>query len=316
MARRRCGVYTVGVARWRCASGGSGRGAAIGYPRGKHASLRIAAPSAAAVALFAAIFAGIVWSQRRPAPPPRFSIADRIATEAADRPSATPLRRAFAMPATAPVSRSASPAAAIASPPTSPAVTAAPHVVTPGGAAPAAGQRPPGEVRRRALAEQIALRTGQLRATIEYGDGTRTDAAARFELDAQRRVLRLSLALTPQASQAGSGLELVLIGDRAWQRAGGGPWATASSVDGVQEQVELFLPSLAALNGAAIEQSGDGATFRWYDANTDTDVALTVDAATGTPRLLVGAGRRDRTMLTVLYTTWNAPVEIVAPTIP
>jgi len=168
-------------------------------------------------------------------------------------------------------------------------------------------------VLQQVAAAEAALRTGQLEAMIDYGNGTRSSAQVRFDLGTLGRVPRLHIITIYQSATGTQTVERITIGDRAWQRQPDGPWAAIAEQEGAWGQVQTFLPHATSIMGAESDNGKDLAVLRWYNAGHDADVTLSVDPATGVPRELRQVGRTTGEVLTVTYSGWNTAVEITPP---
>jgi hypothetical protein len=168
-------------------------------------------------------------------------------------------------------------------------------------------------VLQQVAAAEAALRTGQLEATIDYGNGTRSAAQVRFDLGDTGRVPRLHIITTYQSATGTQTLERITIGDKAWQRQPNGPWTAIAEQEGAWGQVQTFLPHAASVSNPESVSGTNPVVLRWYGADRDTEVTLSVDPATGVPRELRQVGRTTGQVLTVTYSGWNTAVEITPP---
>jgi CAAX protease family protein len=170
----------------------------------------------------------------------------------------------------------------------------------------------------RAILQQVAasvamLRTGQIEAMLDYGGGTNTSAQLSFDLGGQQSVPRFHIVTSYTGSEKAYITELVVIGDKAWQRQSNAPWRAAVAQAGAWDQVQIFLPSVDSTANLEVEHAPNIMTLRWYDATRDADVTLQVDPATGAPRKLRQVSRATGLALAVIYREWNTPVEITLP---
>jgi hypothetical protein len=227
------------------------------------------------------------------APPTPAVVTTPEAQELADAPpatTATPPR-----PATAPPT------------PTAPATPTARPTATP---APQPTPDPAAVVALEQIqAATAALRSGSLEAVTEQRDGGRTTEVLRFDLgDAQRepRLLRVTTTATTTT-------ELLMVGDRAWQRQGPTTWTPVAGQPPIPAQVQAFLPDVAAATQPQIASGSDPPVVQWYAANTDTDVSVGLAAGEPVLRELRYVPRADGAALTVSYRSWNTFVDIIAP---
>jgi len=157
-----------------------------------------------------------------------------------------------------------------------------------------------------------ALRTGELQALVDYGQGSRSLARVRFDLGDAEHAPRLHIITTYESANGSQTSERIIIGDQSWQRQPDGRWASVTEEEGVWGQVQTFLPHAAEISNAEIE-SGDPTILQWYEVGRDADVTLQIDPATGIPHELRQVGRTTKMILTVLYNGWNTAVEIMPP---
>jgi hypothetical protein len=245
------------------------------------------------------------------APPTRAARAPTVAALAAPV-VASPATAGGAAAGTA-VGTAAAPSPPPTASPAPPATAASPSG---GGQASPAPSRPASvaALREQAARAEAALRTGELEATIEYGNGARAALVLRFDLRDERAP---RLHLTTSGGEAGAQpLEVVLIGDRAWQRQPGGHWAPTAAREGLLDQLQALLPHAASAANAEAVPAADGAALRWDDAARNAEVTLQVDPAAGVPRQLRLVGRPSGARVTVIYRGWNTPVDIAPPATP
>jgi hypothetical protein len=176
---------------------------------------------------------------------------------------------------------------------------------------PLTGVRLPAEMRRHVAVAEGGLRAGQFEATIDDG-GARSSVQVRFARADDQHPARLHITTTATDGR-GAPVELVLIGDRSWQRQPDGRWISVAAQGGEWEQVDALLPRVAAAPDPATEDRGAVTILRWYDAGRNADVTLEVETATGTPRQLQQVTRGSGPTIRVAYTGWNRPVDIAPP---
>jgi excisionase family DNA binding protein len=166
---------------------------------------------------------------------------------------------------------------------------------------------------QRFVAARAALRTGQLQAVLDYGTKTRASAQIDFDLGDKHSAPRFHMV----TSYAGVGkaltTELIVIGDKAWQRQQDAPWTVAAEQPGAWEQVAIYLPAIDSTMDLKMAPEANTVTLHWYDAGRDADVTLEVDPVTGVPYTLHQTPRATGLALTVIYSAWNHPIKIIAP---
>lgn len=213
-----------------------------------------------------------------------------------------------------------SPGTAAAVTPTSAiAATVAPARGTPPPAAATPGPSPslahdsPGALRQRAIALQDALQAVQLDATIDYGGGNTSTGRVRFERGDNQRASRFAIVNSYSGVTGSRTSEFLQIGAQAWQRVPGEPWQPVASPGGILEQLGAYLFPIGMAENLTIgEQDADTVTLRWFDPEHNADVALQIDRATSSPRQWHQVLRSTGQVVTVHYSSWNAPVDIPA----
>ncbi len=158
-------------------------------------------------------------------------------------------------------------------------------------------------------AATAALRSGSLEAVTEQRDGGRTTEVLRFDLgDAQRepRLLRVTTTATTTT-------ELLMVGNRAWQRQGTTPWAAIADQPPIQAQVQAFLPNVAAAIQPQVASDTTTTVVQWYAADADADVTGRLATGELVLRELRSVPRAGGTVRTVTYRDWNTYVDIIAP---
>ncbi|HEX6288470.1 MAG TPA: hypothetical protein VFZ66_04725 [Herpetosiphonaceae bacterium] len=159
-------------------------------------------------------------------------------------------------------------------------------------------------------AAEAALRSGQLEALLDYGQGDRALADVSFDFGDTQHPPSLRLKTTYQGSTRSQAIEKIAIGEQSWERQGDQAWIAGAPPRGLWDQVQFFLPHAASASDPQLTGSD---TLRWYDAATDSDVTLVLDPATGTPRELQRRTRRTGLQLTITYRGWNTAVDIRPP---
>ncbi|HEY0607488.1 MAG TPA: hypothetical protein VGD58_31510, partial [Herpetosiphonaceae bacterium] len=163
------------------------------------------------------------------------------------------------------------------------------------------------------VAAEAGLRSGELEAVIDYGNGSRSSAQVRFDLGTAQILPRLDFKTAYQSASSTQTIEEITIGDRTWERHDEQSWNSVPARKGMWDQIRFFLPGAQYGSDPSYSQQQDRALLRWYDATRDADVTLTVDRETSTPLLLERHTRSTGLTLTVTYPGWNTPIEILPP---
>ncbi len=164
----------------------------------------------------------------------------------------------------------------------------------------------------RLMAAVAAVKTGEISATLDYGNHARTVIAVRFALGQGNDLARTQTTVTYQSTVATRSVEAITIGGQTWQRADGAAWASTDRAENARDQVRALLPQGGT--GTVTAEAHDGAVLlRWYDAERTSSVEVEVDATTGIPRQMRQQSRADGSVLTIRYRGWNTPVTITAP---
>jgi hypothetical protein len=164
---------------------------------------------------------------------------------------------------------------------------------------------------QRVAAAETTLRTARLEAQVDYGDGAGASATIVADLGGEGRPARLHFIARRSAGGAQTS-ELIMVGERAWQRGPDQQWVAASGVEGTSGQLKAFLPRASAAVDPRVEDEDDRSVLRWTDPARSEEVTLWFDPATGTPldlRRIDSGGA----ILRVTYHDWNGPVDIAAP---
>lgn len=163
------------------------------------------------------------------------------------------------------------------------------------------------------VAAETILRSGELAAIMDYGNGSRSSAQVRFDLGTAQIPPRLDFKTAYQGASSAQTIEEITIGDRAWERRGEQSWTSAPARKGMWDQIRFFLPGAQYGRDPSYRQQQGQVVLSWYDATRDADVTLTVDSETATPLILERVTRSTGLTLTVTYTGWNTPIEILPP---
>jgi hypothetical protein len=166
-----------------------------------------------------------------------------------------------------------------------------------------------------ALLQQVAdieakVRAGEFEATLDYGNGDRTVTILRFDLN---DTPRYQLLTTYYSADGTRNAESVLIGDQAWERQPDDTWLSSPNRGSVSHQVRSLLPGVNPSLQAEISAENNQTIISWYDAQKDEEFLLSLDSETNIPIELRQTRRATRSVLTVIYKNWNAPMTITAP---
>lgn len=207
----------------------------------------------------------------------------------------------------------ASPAISYAptTPPTAPASTPAPTVA----ATPTPTAGPTAQLIQRVADAEKGVRSGRIEA--EFGTGKEIDSTSKitFDFGDASHPPRIHFESTYSGSAGTRTTELIIIGDRYWERTDGGPWSEVGAREGVWGQVQSYMPGVPAIADVSRIRVFDHQLI-WTDEARDVDVTLEVDLETGIPRQLRRDSRSTDTSVTVTYSDWNAPVDVQAPPAP
>ncbi len=168
-------------------------------------------------------------------------------------------------------------------------------------------------VQSRLIQAVATLRTGEIGATVDFGNGMRTVTDVRFDFGGDGSAARFAITRVYGSMTGTHTQELIAIGDHTWQRVDGRAWSIVSVPVAVREQVRALLPNVNDAMDFAPTGQNTGAAFRWSDTDRNADVTLTVDGATGIPRHLQQVTHPTNATLAVTYTGWNTAVDIRAP---
>lgn len=156
------------------------------------------------------------------------------------------------------------------------------------------------------------LRTGQFEAILEYIDGGHSTLQIRFAFGPAQQIAELQLVTTYQRGTGGRSDEYILLDDRAWRRQGAAWLPTTRHAD-IQAQFLGYLPHPGTGTGVTAARVAGNVVLHYYDPSLDADMALTVDHRTGQPYQLRQELRQSSVVITVNYTGWNTPVQILPP---
>ncbi len=157
-----------------------------------------------------------------------------------------------------------------------------------------------------------ALRMGQLEAILSYIDGGHSTLQIRFAFGPTQQIAGLQLVTTYQRGTGGRSDEYILLDDQAWRRQGAAWLPTTRHAD-IRAQFLGYLPHPGTGTGVTAALVAGNVVLHYYDPSLDADTALTVDQRTGQPYQLRQALRQSSVVITVNYTGWNTPVQILPP---
>jgi hypothetical protein len=160
---------------------------------------------------------------------------------------------------------------------------------------------------------EAALRSGQFEASIQFSEANGASSTIVFDLGDQTHEARLHITTTYQTKDRTQTLERIMIGERAWQRQGDGPWTAGAESEGVWGQLQAYLPRAATVANVEPDRGGDPGLLHWFDASRSADLQLQVDPGTGVPRQLRQVTRSTGAIFSVTYKLWNVPVDIAPP---
>jgi len=155
---------------------------------------------------------------------------------------------------------------------------------------------------------ETTLHTGNFVIDTQYTNGTRTTMDIGFMLGDAQTPPQLHVITTYTGALNTQTLELIAIGQQAWQRPLNATWTPKTGAVDVSAQVMPFLPHVENTNPVV-----DRSVLRWYDTEANTDVVLNVDPGTGVPQQLERVARVGAPKSIVHYRGWNTPVSITAP---
>lgn len=160
---------------------------------------------------------------------------------------------------------------------------------------------------------EAALRSGELEAIMELGNGVRSSARVRFDMGSQEQVVRFHMITEYQGAEASQTMERITVGERSWQRNAQGGWDSIAAETGIWDQLQFFLPQSNSATTPRIITKLQDIEISWYDADRDAEITLRVDKATKTPLELRRLTRATKLMLVVTYKGWNTGVNIQGP---
>lgn len=171
----------------------------------------------------------------------------------------------------------------------------------------------PEQMMRRLSAAEEALRSGELSAVADLGQGTEAQAAMRFDLGTSPSEARFHILTTYRSELSSQVIEYVAIGDKHWQRIDDGAWTELASGHGARENIQSYLPLAHRATGLVDYDAG---RLHWNDTLLGNDVVVTLDSVTGVPLTMQRHTQASGLQVNVVYVGWNTPVDIAVPVAP
>jgi hypothetical protein len=184
----------------------------------------------------------------------------------------------------------------------------------PGGAPAATATARPAPLHQRLQNAFDGLRSGEIETVMSLDGAAQSTSTLMFDLGDGSRPARMHISSIYTGPNGPRTVERIVVGDRAWERQGGGPWQPGRPQSSVWHQVHTLLPRSEPLSDAEVQGTADGTTLFWHEPGYDAEIALQVDAATAQPRGMQRQSRSTGGLLRVTYSGWNTPVDIVPPT--
>jgi hypothetical protein len=168
------------------------------------------------------------------------------------------------------------------------------------------------------LAQRVAqalddLHSGELSATLDYGQGDGSLSQVRFDLGDGQSPASFAQNTTYAGVKGRRSDQRITVGAQSWQRVSDGSWAAGQATETVPSQLKAFLPDPAMIVDARVTLANGRALLEWRNPRDDSAVTLYVDPNTGIPLQLRQQTGASSTVFTVTYSSWNAPVQIAAP---
>lgn len=156
------------------------------------------------------------------------------------------------------------------------------------------------------------LRSGQIEAVFDYGDGTSATISATFDRGDTDVSPRLQMMTTDQSPYGTRTLSRITIGDEMWERRDDAAWAQLASAIAVETQLQHLLPRTVAAANPTTETIDNGTIVQWYDPHREAEVQVSLNRA-GIPQELREIRQANEAVLSVTYQAWNTPVDIEPP---
>ncbi|NOK57366.1 MAG: hypothetical protein GFH27_549309n101 [Chloroflexi bacterium AL-W] len=156
------------------------------------------------------------------------------------------------------------------------------------------------------------LRSGQIEAVFDYGDGTSATISATFDRGDTSVSPCIQMTTTDQSPYGTQTLSRITIGDEMWERRDDAAWAQLASAIAVETQLQHLLPRAAATANPTIETDDDRTVVHWYDPHREAEVQVSLNGD-GIPQELREIRQDNQAVVTVSYQAWNTPIEIVPP---
>jgi sortase A len=158
-----------------------------------------------------------------------------------------------------------------------------------------------------------ALQSGQIEAVTQQQDGVQSSAIIRFDLGDEERAARLRSITTMEGPDGATTTEYIIVGDRVWEHQPDNMWTETSDQPSVMEQMQALLPDVEAATAPEVETDGTITIVRWYDPEQDADITVHLDASNTMLHELQRVSRKDGSVLSVTYSSWNTFVDILSP---
>ncbi|MEO7910306.1 MAG: hypothetical protein ABIV47_11715 [Roseiflexaceae bacterium] len=231
----------------------------------------------------------------------------------------------FAMPASAPILFTSDAAiaaltvvptaatAALKPVPTAPATSTVAPVVSAAPLPAAIPVRSPAEILQQVRATMAGQRSGQIEASIDYGNGNRSLASVVFDLGTDLIPSRFAITTTYESAAGRQTAQRTTIGERTWQRQADAAWSAQQAEESASGELQAFLPAFDSIKNPELGEDQEGLLALQWLATNGADTTLLIDSDTNIPRQMRQLDRDTGTLFTVMYGGWNAPVEINPP---
>jgi hypothetical protein len=171
---------------------------------------------------------------------------------------------------------------------------------------------PPAPVVEQIRAAESALVSGEMEATIAFGDGTSATTHIAFVLGDGAASPRLHITRIYSGAESTQVVEAVTVGDTTWLRTDSGDWIASATQQEIRATVRALLPTSLGMPQELQPAAGAPVTLAWHDSSRNAEVVLELDPEGRTPVRLERTDD-DGTMLTVHYRGWNTPVDVHPP---
>lgn len=157
------------------------------------------------------------------------------------------------------------------------------------------------------------LRSGEIEATIDYGNDTRTSSRVEFDLGGPDQPPSIHITVTYESPTSSRSMEYIMIGTDSWEREGNGQWTVSPPHEAVWGQIQTYLPRAATTSQPAETGDTESGEIRWYDPVRDEDVVVSINQQMNVPFGMFRTSRATGTTLAVTYAGWNTVVDITPP---